>query len=405
MKNTLKQAEIFLNKTYYMNNTFVNINDFIKKSFPEQDAIQLHEPLFVGNEYVYVKDAIDSTFVSSVGKYVDRFEEMICDFTGSKYAIATVNGTAALHASLILAGVKKGDLVLTQALSFVATCNAITYTGAEPIFIDVDPVTMGMSDESLNLFLEHETIIKNNICYHKKTNRIISACVPMHSFGHPCKIENISEICNKYYINLVEDAAESLGSLSNESHTGTFGLIGAYSFNGNKTITCGGGGVIVTNDSKIAKLAKHITKTAKVPHKWESVHDLIGYNYRLPNLNAAFACAQMEKIQEYIENKRQLASEYISFFNDISDVTFMKEPGNTKSNYWLNTILFNSSDIRDSFLEFSINNKIFVRPAWKLMIKLDMFKNCVHSDLTNSFFIEERAVNIPSSVRKFKLNG
>ena len=375
------------------------IIDFIRSKFPNKEVINLHEPLFIGNEKKYVIDAIDSTFVSSVGKYVDRFEQMICDYTNAKYAIATVNGTAALHMSLIIAGVKPRDLVLTQPLSFVATCNAIAYIGAEPIFIDVDLETMGLCPISLEIFLKENTIIKNKQCFLKSTNQLISACVPMHTFGHPCKIYQIKELCEKYNILLIEDAAESLGSKYNNIHTGTIAKIGAYSFNGNKTITCGGGGVIVTNDEKLAKLAKHLTTTAKLNHKWEYNHDQLGYNFRMPNLNAAFACAQMEMLEKYIENKRALAEDYINFFNLKSNIVFKKEPINTRSNYWLNTILFQSMIERDNFLEFSSKNQINSRPAWKPMSSLDMYKNCLKTEIPNATFIENTAVNIPSSVR------
>ncbi len=380
-------------------NTDKKIVDFIKSKFPEKQVVNLHEPLFIGNEIAYVKDAIESTFVSSVGKYVDKFEQMICDYTGAKFAIATVNGTAALHMSLLIAGVESGNLVITQPLSFVATCNAISYIGAQPVFVDVDMETMGMCPNSLELFLKLNTITKGNKCYYKETNQLISACVPMHSFGHPCKIEEIKEICLRYHITLIEDAAESLGSKINNFHTGTIGKIGAYSFNGNKTITCGGGGMIVTNDETLGKLAKHLTTTAKINHKWEYIHDQVGYNYRLPNLNAAFACAQMEMLEKYIENKRELAQSYIDFFINYNDLLFKKEPPNTRSNYWLNTVLFQNSIQRDEFLEYASNNKINARPAWKLMTNLKMYKNCPKIEIPNSICIEERAVNLPSSVR------
>jgi perosamine synthetase len=392
--------EIFSNKFKYINmNKYENIIDFIKSKYPEKKVVNLHEPLFIGNELTYIKDAIDSTFVSSVGKFVDKFEQMICDYTGAKFAIATVNGTAALHMSLLIAGVESGNLVITQPLSFVATCNAISYIGAQPIFVDVDMETMGMCPISLEAFLKSKTVLKENKCFFKETNQLISACLPMHSFGHPCKIEEIKEICLKFNIVLVEDAAESLGSKINNVHTGTIGKIGAYSFNGNKTITCGGGGVIVTNDEKFAKLAKHLTTTAKVSHKWEYVHDQVGYNYRLPNLNAALACAQMEMLEKYIENKRDLAQSYIHFFNNNYDTIFKQEPLNTRSNYWLNTVLFANSIQRDEFLNYASCNNINARPAWKLMTNLNMYKNCSKMEIANSLNIEERAVNLPSSVR------
>lgn len=369
----------------------------IKSLFPGQDFIPLHEPRFVGNDKAYVLDAIESTYVSSVGKYVDRFEEMIRNYTGANYAVATVNGTAALHMSLILAGVKRDDLVITQPFSFIATCNAISYIGAEPLFIDISKTTLGLSAEKLESFLVSETETKNNVCCHKASGKRISACVPMHSFGHPAELNELVTICERYGIPLIEDAAESIGSFYNNRHTGTFGLLGAFSFNGNKTITCGGGGVIITNDEKLAKLGKHLTTQAKVPHKWEFNHDHIGYNYRLPNLNAALACAQMEQLDSFLENKRELSLKYKSFFRN-QPVTFVEEPINSESNYWLNAILFNNRRERDEFLTQSNANGVMTRPAWELMHRLPMFKNCVRGDLSNAEDIEARLVNIPSSV-------
>lgn len=360
--------------------------------------IALHEPRFVGNDRKYVLDAIDSTFVSSVGKYVDRFEEMIRDYTGAKHAVATVNGTAALHMSLILAGVKSGDYVITQALSFIATCNAISYLNAEPVFTDIHPKTLGLDSDALRTFLKENSIVKNGACYHKVNGRRFAAVVPMHTFGHPVEIDKIAEICLEFHIPLVEDSAESIGSKYKNQHTGTFGLLGAFSFNGNKTITCGGGGVIVTNDDSLGKLGKHLTTQAKVPHPWDFVHDHIGYNYRMPNLNAAMACAQMEMLNQFLQTKRELSKTYQSFF-ETGDIQFVNEPENSISNYWLNCILLPSAEIRDSFLKYTNENKVMTRPAWRLMHKLDMFKNCLHGDLSVSENIEQRLVNIPSSVK------
>ena len=369
----------------------------IKSLFPGQDFIPLHEPRFVGNDKAYVLDAIDSTYVSSVGKYVDRFEEMMRNYTGANYAVATVNGTAALHMALILAGVRRNDLVITQPFSFIATCNAISYLGAEPLFTDISKTTLGLSAEKLESFLVSETETKNNSCYHKASGKRISACVPMHSFGHPVELNELVAICERHCIALVEDAAESIGSFYNNRHTGTFGLLGAFSFNGNKTITCGGGGVIITNDEKLAKLGKHLTTQAKVPHKWEFNHDHVGYNYRLPNLNAALACAQMEQLDSFLENKRSLALNYKAFFSDLP-VTFFEEPVNSESNYWLNAILFNNRRERDEFLTQSNASGVMTRPAWELMHRLPMFKSCVRGDLSNAEDVEARLVNIPSSV-------
>jgi len=379
---------------------FNDIISYIKSLYPHQQHIPLHAPVFTGNDKKYVTDAIDSTFVSSVGKYVDRFEEMIRDYTGSRYAIATVNGTAALHMSLILAGVKANDLVITQPLSFIATCNGISYLNAQPVFVDIDSKTLGLSAEALDCFLKEKCFIKDSCCFHTISGKRIGACVPMHTFGHPSEIDKIMELCNRYFIPVVEDAAESIGSTYKGKQTGTFGLLGAYSFNGNKIITCGGGGVIVTNNDELGKLAKHLTTQAKVPHRWEFKHDHIGYNYRMPNLNAALACAQLEQLDTFISNKRELAESYKLFFEK-SHVRFFREPANAKSNYWLNAILLSSLEERNDFLTASNDNGVMTRPAWTLMNKLYMFKDCVCEDIGNAEYIEDRLVNIPSSVRLF----
>jgi aminotransferase in exopolysaccharide biosynthesis len=373
--------------------------EFIKSQFPGKDFIPLHEPRFVGNERKYVLDCIDSTFVSSVGKYVDDFEKQLAKYTNAKYAVACVNGTAALHMALIVAGVEQNNLVITQPLSFIATCNAISYIKASPLFIDVDMATMGLSPIKLQDYLNEFAVIDaQGNCIHKVTMQKISACVPMHTFGHPCKIDEIAKICNEYNIVLIEDAAESIGSYYKEKHTGTFGKLAAFSFNGNKTITSGGGGAIITNDEALAKKAKYLTTQAKVPHKWDFVHDEIGYNYRLPNLNAAFLCAQMEQLNLFVENKRELAELYKQFFKN-SEVIFFEESENSKSNYWLNTVLFKDKETRDKFLEYSNSNGVMTRPAWALMTRLVMFKDCLRGNLNNSLNLEDRIVNIPSSVR------
>ena len=377
---------------------YSDIISFIKNLFKTQtDFIPLHEPRFLGNEKKYVMETIDSTFVSSVGKYVDRFEEMIKEYTGAKYAIAVVNGTAALHMSLHLAGVKRDELVITQALSFIATCNAISYIGAEPVFIDVDSKRLGMSVDALMSFLKNVEIIDGK-AIHKPTGKRIAACVPMHTFGFPVEIDKIIDICDQYNIPVVEDAAESLGSTYKNKQTGTFGLLGTYSFNGNKTITCGGGGIIVTNDDNLGKMAKHLTTQAKVPHRWEYVHDHIGYNYRCPNLNAALACAQLEQLDTFIENKRKTAEEYKSFFAN-SSINFIQEQSDSKVNYWLNAILLPSHEARNIFLAETNDNNVMTRPVWALMHRLEMFENCIHDGLVNSIDIENRLVNLPSSVR------
>ncbi|MBC7568935.1 MAG: LegC family aminotransferase [Spirosoma sp.] len=378
---------------------FESFVQFVRQTFGEPEGfIPLHEPRFVGNEKQYVIDAIDSTFVSSVGRYVDKFEEQIRDYTGARHAIATVNGTASLHIALLLAGVEQGDLVLTQPLSFVATSNAIAYTGAEPCFIDVDPNTLSLSPDALTDFLKNQTTLRNGICYHTATGRRISACVPMHTFGHPARIGELIEICTAHGIPVVEDAAESLGSTYDGQQTGTFGLLGTYSFNGNKTITSGGGGMIVTNDERLGKLAKHLTTQAKVPHRWEFNHDQTGYNYRLPNLNAALACAQMEQLDGFIANKRQLASLYQTFFQDYP-ARFVTQPAHSESNYWLNAILLADRTERDAFLTYTNDHGIMTRPAWTLLSSLPMLRHCMHDGGANAQDIEDRLVNIPSSVR------
>jgi perosamine synthetase len=378
---------------------FSDTVEFIKSLFPEKDFIPLHEPRFVGNERKYVLDCIDSTFVSSVGKYVDDFEKQLANYTNAKYAIACVNGTSALHMALILAGVEQNDLVITQPLSFIATCNAISYIKASPLFIDVDLDSMGLSPTKLQDYLKEFALINaQGNCIHKITKQKISACVPMHTFGHPCRIDEIEEICNTYNIPLIEDAAESIGSSYKEKQTGTFGSMGTFSFNGNKTITCGGGGALITNDEKLAKMAKHLTTQAKVPHRWEFVHDNIGYNYRMPNLNAAFLVAQMEQLNSFLINKRELSNLYENFFKQ-TEIKFKLEPTHSKSNYWLSSIELKDKETRDKFLEFTNDQGVMTRPIWALMSKLKMFENCLKGDLTNSEFLEERIVNIPSSVR------
>lgn len=372
--------------------------DFIQSLYNSKGFISLHEPRFMGNEKKYLSECIDSTFVSSVGTYVDRFEKEFALCVGSKYAIATVNGTAALHISLALMGVDGSSEVITQPLTFIATCNAIAYCGAKPIFVDVDRDTLGMSPTALHAFLNKNAYIQNNNCINKTTGKIIKACVPMHTFGHPCTIDEIKSICDEWYINLVEDAAESLGSYYKNQHTGTFGKISSFSFNGNKIITSGGGGAIVTNDEVLAKRAKHITTTAKIPHKWEFMHDEVGYNYRLPNLNAALLVAQLEQLDNFLDNKRELAKQYEDFFEN-SMISYVKEPRNAKSNYWLNTIVLENKKQRDELLEYTNSNGVMSRPIWTLMNKLEMFKSCQCGDLSCSLWLEERVVNIPSSVR------
>ena len=376
-----------------------NIVEFIQNTFSTKEFIPLHEPKFIGNEKKYLNDCIDSTFVSSVGKYVDRFEKEFASYVGSKYAIATVNGTSALHISLLLSDVKAEDEVITQPLTFIATCNAISYIGAKPVFVDVDLDTMGLSPKSLQEFLEQNCELIDNSCINKTTKKVIKACVPMHTFGHPCRIDEIKDICDKWHISLVEDAAESLGSYYKDKHTGTFGKLGAFSFNGNKIITSGGGGVIVTDDEELAKRAKHLTTTAKIPHKWEYVHDEIGYNYRMPNLNAALLVAQLEKLNDFIGSKRELSLKYKEFFSKFDDIDFMQEPEDSISNYWLQAVIVKDVENRDKFLDYTNKNGVMTRPIWNLMNELEMFKDCQSTDLQNSKYLEQRVVNIPSSVR------
>ena len=375
-----------------------NLVGFIKEIYKTKEFLPLHEPRFIGNEKKYLNDCIDSTFVSSVGKYVDMFEEQFAKKVGSKYAIATVNGTAALHISLLLANVTQYDEVITQPLTFIATCNAINYMGAKPVFIDVDLATMGLSPSALQEFLDANCEIIDNKCVNKTTNKIIKACVPMHTFGHSCKIDAIKKICDTWHIVLVEDAAESLGSKYKEKHTGTFGKLGAFSFNGNKIITSGGGGVIVTDDEILAKRAKHLTTTAKIPHPYEYRHDEIGYNYRMPNLNAALLVAQLEQLDLFVSNKRELALKYEEFFKSLQDINFIKEPKNSKSNYWLQAVIVKDLENRDEFLKYTNSNGIMTRPIWKLMNELEMFEDCQCGSLENAKYLEKRVVNISSGV-------
>ena len=376
---------------------FDDVIQFIQNIYKTTEFIPLHEPRFIGNEKKYLNECIDSTFVSSVGKFVDEFEKKIADYVGANFAVATSNGTSALHIALLLANVTENDEVISQPLTFVATCNAISYCGASPIFIDVDKDTMGLSPSALHDFLEKNTSIKNQQCINNKTGRVIKVCVPTHTFGQPCRIDEIKDICDKHYIFLIEDAAESVGSLYKNKHTGTFGQIGTMSFNGNKIITAGGGGCIVTNDEDLAKKAKHLTTTAKVPHKWEFSHDMIGYNYRMPNINAALLVAQLENLDNFVHRKRRLAHMYEDFFNDTS-YSFVKEPIKSKSNYWLNSIVLNNKQQRDEFLNETNSQNVMTRPIWTLMNKLPMFERAQCGDLKNSEWLEDRVVNIPSGM-------
>lgn len=381
-----------------MENTFQPTVDFIKSQFKTEEFIPLHVPHFGGNEKKYLMETIDSTFVSSVGAFVDQFEGMMQDITTAKKGIAVVNGTAGLQVALRLAGVASGDEVLTQGLTFVATANAIAYNNAHPVFLDVDLNTMGLAPKAVEAFLDENAEMRDDICFNKNTNRKIAACMPMHTFGFPVHLDELLAVCNKWNIPIVEDAAESLGSYYKGKHTGTIGKLGAFSFNGNKVVTCGGGGAIITNDEEIGLKAKYLTTTAKKPHPYEFYHDDLGYNYRMPNLNAALACAQLEQLDHLLENKRQLATEYASFFAT-QGINFRQELENTKANYWLMCIELENKNDRDLFLKFSNENNVMSRPIWQLMHRLPMYENCQRDEQKNALFLEERIVNIPSSAR------
>ena len=361
------------------------------------EFVPLHRPVFAGHEKEYLAECIDSNFVSSVGQCVIDFEEQIATFVGTRYAIATVNGTASLHVALRLARIQQNDEVLTQALTFIATCNAINYCNAHPVFVDVDRDTMGMSPAALRRFLEAHAEVRGNECWNIQTGRRISACVPMHTFGIPCRIHEIQAICRQWRISLIEDAAEALGSYAQGRHVGTFGDLGTFSFNGNKIITTGGGGMIVTNDKTIAHRAKHLTTTAKVAHPYEYVHDEIGYNYRLPNLNAALGCAQMEKLDWILTQKRDVTERYREFF-DAAGIEMVRPLDGNVANNWLNAIVLNSRAERDKFLEYSNSQGVMTRPIWRLMSELPMFKAMQNDGLEQSKWLEERVVNVPSSV-------
>lgn len=380
------------------------LTTFIRSVFYEpKEFIPLHDPRFIGNEKKYLMECIDSNFVSSVGKFVGQMEQMCAEYTGAQYAIAAMNGTAALHIALLLANVQREDEVITQALTFIATANAISYTGAHPVFLDVDMDTLGLSPTAVKAWLlenaemreRRETGNGRLAPYNKKTGRRIAACVPMHTFGHPLKINELKAVLDTYNIPIVEDAAESLGSYENNKHTGTTGLFGTLSFNGNKTITTGGGGMILTNDEELAKRAKHITTTAKIPHQWEFRHDMIGYNYRMTNIQAALGCAQMESLDHILKLKRELALQYEAFFKD-SEFKFVSEPENCHSNYWLNAIIAKDRTQRDELLEYTNAQGVMTRPIWELMSRLTMFAHCQTDSLENSKWLADRVVNIPS---------
>lgn len=374
------------------------INRFIRDIYNTDAFIPLHEPRFLGNEKKYVGDTIDSTFVSSVGQYVIDFEKQIEAFTGTTKAVATVNGTAALHLALVMAGVQRDDLVITQALTFVATCNALHHMGAEAVFVDVSPISLGLCPEKLTMFLdEHAFIDEDGVCRLKETKQRFAAIVPMHTFGHPVQMDELNAVAAKWGITVVEDAAESLGSYYKGQHTGTISELAALSFNGNKVITTGGGGMVLCRDIEVGNRCKHLSTTAKKAHPYEFFHDEAGFNYRLPNLNAALGCAQMEQLDEFLHKKRQLAEKYEDFFSN-SEFKFVKEPKYAKSNYWLNAVMCPDKESRDNLLVETNAADVMTRPVWQLMHRLPMFEKCLRGDLTESERVEALLVNLPSSV-------
>jgi perosamine synthetase len=379
-----------------------NIKDtvtFIQDIYKTSDFIPLHAPTFRGNEKKYLIETIDSTFVSSVGAYVDQFEEMMTLISKTKKAVAVVNGTAGIQVALRLVGVKDGDEVITQALTFVATANAIAYNGASPIFLDVDLDTMGLSPNAVAKFLDENAELRDDsYCYNKTTGKKISACLPMHTFGFPIHLDELKAVCDAWNISIVEDAAESLGSEYKDKPTGSIGKIGVFSFNGNKIVTCGGGGAIVTNDEELGVRGKYITTTAKVPHPFEFFHNELGFNFRMPNLNAALACAQLEQLDSFLKNKRTLALAYQTFF-DSNGIQFRTEMPNTRANYWLMCVQLENLEERDFFLNETNKNKVMTRPIWQLIYRLPMYQHCQRDEQLNAQFLEERIVNIPSSVR------
>ena len=387
-----------------MNNK-LNANDVLmalRSVLPKRDFISLHEPQFGGNEWTYIKECLDTGWVSSVGKFVDRLEAQLSEYTGVKRAVAVVNGTAALHICLKLVGVGQGDEVLVPTLTFVAAANAVSYCGAISHFVDSEERTLGLDPHKLKAYLQEIAEVRTDGCYNKQTGCCIKAVVPMHTFGHPVDLDPLVDVCSQFKLALVEDAAESVGSFYKGRHTGNWGRLSALSFNGNKTITTGGGGAILTNDEELGKLSKHITTTAKIPHKWAFNHDMIGYNYRMPNINAALGCAQLEQLPDFLVNKRALANRYREAFKKVKGVSIFKEPDFAKSNYWLNVLLLDESDEsiveeRNNLLELTNSHGILTRPVWTLMHKLPMFNGCPRMDLSVAENLERRLINIPSS--------
>lgn len=378
---------------------FAKVIDFIKELYGGTEFTPLSVPKFLGKEKEYLEECIDSTFVSSVGHFVDRFEDDMARYTGAARAVVCVSGTNALHMGLLMSGVVRDDEVLTQALTFIATCNALSYIGAHPVFVDVDRSTLGLSPDAMKEWLVRNAEIRDGQCYNRHSGRRVKACVPMHTFGHPVRIEEIADLCREWNIELVEDAAESIGSRYKGRHTGTFGKAGAISFNGNKTITTGGGGMLLFQDAELGARCKHITTQAKIPHRWEFRHDSIGYNYRMPNINAALGCAQLENLDRYIADKRQTAAEYEEFFRTVDGIEFFHEPEDCFSNYWLNAVILKDKDAQQEFLQETNDNGVMTRPVWELMNRLPMFEGCETDGLKNTIWLADRIVNIPSSVR------
>jgi aminotransferase in exopolysaccharide biosynthesis len=374
------------------------ITGYIKELYPDRDPVLLHCPEFLGNEKKYLAECIDTKYVSYIGHFVTDMEHKIEEITGAKYAVAMVNGTAALQILLLVAGIQCGDEIITQSLSFAATAAAIVHAQGTPIFLDIENDTLGMSPESLKRFLRENVVLKDGNCTNKTTGNRIKAVIPMHAFGHPVRVDALKELCDEYSLMLIEDSAESLGSLYQGKHTGTFGKAGILSFNGNKPVTTGGGGMVITDDEKIAQRVRHLSTTAKCPHRWEFYHDEAGYNLRMPSLNAAIGLAQLEYFNSILENKRKTADLYRDFFNSIH-IPFVTEPLNARSNYWLNAVLFNNRKERDEFLEYSNDNGVQTRPAWTLLHKLPPYHNCQRVETPNAEYVEERLVNIPSSIR------
>ncbi len=385
-----------MQKVINQNSTLSKEFNALVRNFYKKESVQLHEPIFVGNERKYVIDTIDSTFVSSVGKYVTEFEEKIAEFVGARYAVATGNGTAALHIALMLAGVEQGNEVIIPPLTFVAPCNAIKYCGADPVFVDIEKESLGLSPELLQEFLNQHTEIQNDQCINKTTGKAIKACMVVHIFGFPARVDELKKICDSHCIKLIEDASEALGSYYKNQHVGTFAEMGVFSFNGNKILTTGGGGMLVTSDESLAKRAKYMTTTAKQAHAWNYYHDEVGYNYRLPNINAALGCAQLEMLPKFLKAKYELAQYYQHFFAD-TDIQYFDSRVDRKPNYWLNTLLLSDRAERDAFLHDTNSNGVMTRPVWELMTDLPMYQTCQKTDISNATYMADRLVNIPST--------